>query len=207
MSKSILTNLDLSKNQILNACFQNAATAPTDPKLYQYYFDTVDQVLKYWNGTEWTQVGNKGAVIFKGTVGTGGTITTLPLNNDARVGFEYMCCSDGNFTVKTGVTKAALVGDLFICTVSGTDAATTDAEWEHIPSGNDKFKGTITGDGTTTSFPITHTLNSEDVIVAVYNASKNEVVTDVTVTSASVVTIGFAIAPATTDTYTVIIES
>jgi hypothetical protein len=62
------------------------------------------------------------------------------------------------------------------------------------------------GDGTATSYTVTHALNSSDVVVSIYdNATKEEVFTDVAITSASVVTVSFAIAP-TSNAYRVVIK-
>jgi hypothetical protein len=67
------------------------------------------------------------------------------------------------------------------------------------------FAGNI-GDGTATSYAISHGLASSDVVVSIYdNATKEEVFTDVAVTSASVVTVSFAIAP-TSNAYRVVIK-
>ena len=61
-----------------------------------------------------------------------------------------------------------------------------------------KFASTITGDNTTTSFAVTHNLNNSSPEVMVYeNATNALVFTDVTATSANVVTIVFGTAPAT----------
>lgn len=62
------------------------------------------------------------------------------------------------------------------------------------------------GDGSAVSFALSHGLNSSDVVVSVYdNATKEEVITDVAITSASVVTVSFAVAP-TTNAYRVVIK-
>jgi hypothetical protein len=62
------------------------------------------------------------------------------------------------------------------------------------------------GDGSATSFALSHGLNSSDVVISVYdNATKEEVITDVAITSASVVTVSFAVAP-TTNAYRVVIK-
>lgn len=58
-----------------------------------------------------------------------------------------------------------------------------------------KVTATITGDGTTTSFPVAHGLGIQAVIVQVYDSSGNLVQPDVVRTSASVATINFGIAP------------
>ena len=64
----------------------------------------------------------------------------------------------------------------------------------------------VIGDGSASSFAISHGLNSSDVVVSVYdNTTKEEVFTDVAITSASVVTIGFALAPAA-NAYRVVIK-
>ena len=63
------------------------------------------------------------------------------------------------------------------------------------------------GDGTNTSFAVTHNLGTRDVEVAVYDAATyEEVVTDITRTSTNVVTIGFAVAP-TTNAYRVVVHA
>lgn len=62
------------------------------------------------------------------------------------------------------------------------------------------------GDGTNTSFAITHGLNTIDVIVMVKsNGTLEEVFTDVVITDANIVTVSFAIAP-TANAYRVIIK-
>ena len=69
-----------------------------------------------------------------------------------------------------------------------------------------KYSGTITGNASTKSFTITHSLGSRDVIVQVYDGtSYEEVIVDVTRTTTSAVTIGFASAPATGTTYKVVV--
>lgn len=62
------------------------------------------------------------------------------------------------------------------------------------------------GDGTATSFALTHGLGTRDVVVAIYdNSTYEEVITDVVLTSTSVVTVTFAVAPAS-NAYRVVIK-
>jgi hypothetical protein len=76
------------------------------------------------------------------------------------------------------------------------------------------YAETITGTSTdggatgTTQFTITHNLGTTDIMVTVWDtASKAEVVTDVVYVTTSTVTIGFAIAPITTQSYRVVVKA
>lgn len=62
------------------------------------------------------------------------------------------------------------------------------------------------GDGTNTSFALTHGLATRDVIVSIYdNSTYEEVITEVVLTSTAVVTVSFAVAPAS-NAYRVVIK-
>ena len=108
-------------------------------------------------------------MVFKGSLGTGGTITALPVDGSASVGDTYKVITAGTYA-----GQAADVGDTFIC-----DSKTSDANtWTLIPSGDDtvadtwrniKINGTeklgtgistgavdfVNGTGTTASFDTT----------------------------------------------------
>jgi hypothetical protein len=73
-------------------------------------------------------------MVFKGSLGTGGTITALPVDGTATVGDTYKVITAGTYD-----SKAAKVGDTFIC-LTKTSSANT---WELIPSG-DEPSGTVT---------------------------------------------------------------
>ena len=73
-------------------------------------------------------------MVFKGSLGTGGTITALPVNGTATIGDTYKVITAGTYA-----STAAKVGDTFIC-VTKTSSANT---WVLIPSG-DEPSGTVT---------------------------------------------------------------
>ena len=73
-----------------------------------------------------------------------------------------------------------------------------------------KYASSITGNSTDSTFSFTHGLNSRDVVVRVYQTSSgadqyNDVEVDVTRTSVNAVSVSFASAPATGETYAVVI--
>jgi hypothetical protein len=87
-------------------------------------------------------------MIFKGSLGTGGTVTTLPTASEDNKGFTYKVITAGTYAGQT-----AKIGDTFI-----SDGST----WVLIPSG-DEPSGTVTnvavtstdGSATITGSPIT----------------------------------------------------
>lgn len=67
------------------------------------------------------------AVTIKGTLGTGGTIDSLPTASASNLGYGYKVITAGTYN-----SVAAKVGDMFICYKDGSSYA-----WMHIPSGDD----------------------------------------------------------------------
>lgn len=78
-------------------------------------------------------------MIFKGSLGTGGTITSLPTASASNEGFTYKVITAGTYA-----SQAAKVGDTFI-----SDGST----WVLIPSG-DEPSGTVTSVKITATSPI-----------------------------------------------------
>ena len=54
-----VSNIDLQKNELQNAVVQNLPSDPSTDvsKEGQVYYNTTDQKLKQFNGTEWVVVG------------------------------------------------------------------------------------------------------------------------------------------------------
>lgn len=91
--------------------------------------DAIDEVQENVNTVN-TKVDNlPEPMIFKGSLGTGGIITTLPTASNDNKGFTYKVITDGTY-----VGQTAKIGDTFI-----SDGTT----WVLIPSG-DEPSGTVT---------------------------------------------------------------
>lgn len=198
-------------------------------------------------------------MVFKGSLGTNGTITTLPAAATSNTGHTYKVITAGTYA-----SQSAKIGDTFISdgsawilipsgdepsgtvtsvsltdkgglTISGSPitssgtisighsnsvtAQSTQAiypiaidSYGHISSYGTavtllkKHTASITGDGNSTSFKITHGLSSRDVIVQVYDSSTyEEVIVDIIRTDANNVTIEFSNAITSGKSYSVVI--
>lgn len=56
MAKNFLVNLDLNKNQLLNAVVHNVAVDPSSGTQGQIIFNTADKLFKYHDGTKWVKI-------------------------------------------------------------------------------------------------------------------------------------------------------
>ena len=66
MSKKVLVNLNLNKNQIENAAAHNLSSAPSNPVVGQEYFNTSDKQKYIWNGTAWVSETAQGTTYTEG---------------------------------------------------------------------------------------------------------------------------------------------
>jgi len=57
MAIKYLNNVDLTKNELQNAVIQVLATAPSGAVEGQVYYDSTDDVIKFYNGTAWVSAG------------------------------------------------------------------------------------------------------------------------------------------------------
>lgn len=60
MARTILTNYDFNKNQLLNAVIQVLASAPGSPVPGQVYYNSTDTTFYGWNGSGWLNLGDAG---------------------------------------------------------------------------------------------------------------------------------------------------
>lgn len=243
-------NINLAQNELQNAVAQNLTAAPLNPKKGQFYFNTGNNRLLYYNGSRWISatddnttytfeagaangqikvtdssgsvwnVSVKGlagaaykgvdnsvpvgsdssnlptsaavanaisaaiaasdAMRFKGTVGSGGTVTALP-TADVTAGDTYKAVSEGTYG-----GQSAKAGDMFI-------AISSDPAWAYIPSGDDgnAYKYTasnpaLTASGGICTWTVNHGKNNKYPLVQLYEISTGEaVIADITAVSAS----------------------
>lgn len=143
--------------------------------------------------------------------GAGSVSGILKANGSGTVSAAVSATDYAPATSGTSILKASSGG--FANAVSGTDYAPATSG-SAVQGGNGSggfsaygYAATI-GDGSSTNITVTHSLGSRDVIVQIYDASSYvQYECDVTMTSTSVVTLGFTTAPGSNALRVVVIRA
>ena len=118
--------------------------------------DYVDNILK-----------TNDAMIYKGTIGTSGTVTSLPTTHD--IGWTYKV-----ITANTYAGNVCEIGDMLISLVSRSGSSNQDSDWSVIQANID---GAVTGPSSSTGDAI-----------AIFNSTSGKVIQDSTVLISSLAT-------------------
>lgn len=131
MAIPFLNNIDLVKNQLLNAVFQNLAVAPATPVEGQFYYNTTDKKMFYYNGTAWVD-----------------TTYLLPIASATVLGGIKVGSGlsiDNNGVLSATGTNVDIINNL---TSDRTDAALAAAQGKALKGLIDTIQSTIDGLGT-----------------------------------------------------------
>lgn len=105
---------------------------------------------------------------------------------------------------RKGIVQKASDSEMVASTTENTKYVTPKQVMTIINAGIGTYKGNI-GNGTITSFAISHGLNSDSVLCDVFDSTtKQKVIVDIAITSTSVVTINFTKAPKLNQFYVII---
>ena len=91
------SHINLDGNELQNAVVQNLSTAPQDPKAGQFYFNTTDDTLYVFDGTQWVDALSQGDYTFQNGIEEGeGRTVQIKLATGANAGnVEFTADANG----------------------------------------------------------------------------------------------------------------
>lgn len=118
---NFLSNIDLNKNELQNVVLHKAASAPSNPKIGQIYYNTNDNNLYRYDGTGW--VTYQGQITANGILqGDGnGNISAITTSSTTSISIDNSPTQNSTNLVTSGGVYTALQNAGGLPTVTSAD--------------------------------------------------------------------------------------
>lgn len=134
MAKKFLTNIDLNKNELLNAVVQQLASAPSSPVQGQIYYNTGDDTIYVYDGAAWLDLGQSGGGGAVDSVNGSTGVVVLDADDIDDASTSHKFATAAQISKVDSVESNADVTD-----AGNIGAAVNGASTKATPAGSDKF--------------------------------------------------------------------
>lgn len=139
MSVPFYANIDLTKNQLLNALFQILPSAPSNPVEGLFYYNSTDKTLYFFDGTNWKAGGDQYIL----------PVATASTLGGVKVGYNLNIDTNGSLFVRDASTSVKGLVQLVDNLTSESDsAALTASQGKALKDLIDAINTTLGGLGT-----------------------------------------------------------
>jgi len=171
MARLFVTSINLNKNELQNARIQNLSSAPSSPVAGQVYFNTGDNILYFYNGTEWISTSGSAEVI-QDTVSTmivnGTGLNKLYDDNAGTLTLQIDSGVTTNSGTQTLTNKTIALGSNTVSgTISEFNTALTNGDFATLAGSETLTNKTITS-------PIVSGLALSDSTIVFEGATAND---------------------------------
>lgn len=142
------THVRLNKNQLLQACFEVVASAPTSPAEGQVYFNSADDNFYGWNGAAWINLSQviTNPVTIKGEITNANTNPAFP--SSPTTGDTWFITTTagtvGGLTVEIGDQLVRGASNWFVVQANLVQASTTIAGFIRLATQAEANAGSLT---------------------------------------------------------------
>ena len=157
-NKKILVDYDFSQNEVQNAVIQNLATAPANPKAGQQYFNTADNKLYVYDGTNWVDETSQGQIY---TGGDGIDISGSVIAVDNTVA-KKTDIANGTLTIqRNGTTVTTFTANQSSAATANITVPVTAADVNALPD-TTKYVANASMTINSTTYVVTLQLKDQD---------------------------------------------
>lgn len=118
-TRNYVAHIDLKQNELQNAVVQNLSTAPNNPKAGQEYFNTTDDTLYVYDGTNWVNALSQGNYTFTNGLQESSRTVSIKVAGSGN---------EGNVTLTADANGLAASAPTASTTTAGLIEIATDGE-------------------------------------------------------------------------------